>query len=187
MRAWESMKKKLRPLGIYDLSDGTNISAELKAYAEALDRHRDNLDEALRECFIGTAEDYGLSERERIFTSPRTSRTAAGRRDLLRERFVLGERDFTPEGFEKFLRSFGANTFSYSELPSAQSFTVVLGGDYPQAEEEWIKNQIRLVIPAHLDGYVYSGGQIFGVIDLRDLTFAEIDAQDYSWDQLNNL
>ncbi|MCD8025632.1 MAG: hypothetical protein LUF33_01500 [Clostridiales bacterium] len=66
MDSFTSMKSKLLPLGLYTIEDGSNLYAELKAYAAGLDSVFENLDTMLREYFIDTAQTYGITEREKL-------------------------------------------------------------------------------------------------------------------------
>lgn len=83
MSSFESMKAKLESTGIYSVTEASNISKELKAYAEGLDIVFDELEIMERECFIETAESYGLSERERFVGVDRSGEALEKRRELL--------------------------------------------------------------------------------------------------------
>ena len=83
MTAYQSMKQKLQPLGLYRLDSGDALDLELTVYGEELDRLYDALDELLREAFIETAEGYGLEDREKFLGPVRTSETTARRRERL--------------------------------------------------------------------------------------------------------
>ena len=85
MTAYQSMKAKLLPLGLYAFSEGGAVDCELKAYAAELDRLYGEIDTLYREAFIATAESYGLSERERFAGKVRDDLTVAERRALLME------------------------------------------------------------------------------------------------------
>ena len=58
--AYESIKNKLSATEIYDIKQGGLIDAEIRAYAVALQVAYDKVDVFLRECFVQTAESYGL-------------------------------------------------------------------------------------------------------------------------------
>ena len=185
MRALESMIKKLRPLEIYDTKTTGHIYAELAAYAAALDYYRDLLDEALCECFISTAKGFGLETREKVIGDVRRDCSTAQRRSMLSTRASLGETDYTLSGFDRFMKSFGVQDYTLSESPTAQSVTVTIMGDYSRNTESWIINQIELILPAHLDMYVYSGGRDWQAIDTANEQYATFDSYDYTWEQLN--
>ena len=187
MTALQSIKKKLSPLGIYNLETGTNITAELSAYAYALDNHRNNMDTALRECFISTCEDYGLEIREKILGRLRADCSISQRRDMLRLRRGFGDSDFTLRGFDKFMKSLGVESYSLLETPSTYSVAVTISNTFSPADAKWIENQIKLILPAHLSVVVYYGGALFSEIDAEDRTYNAFDAQDKTWAQIDNI
>lgn len=185
MRALESMIKKLAPLNIYSTSVTSNIYAELAAYAVAFDRYRDLLNEALRECFISTAETFGLEIRERVVGDVRDDCSIEQRRNMLSTRTSLGETDYNLKGFDRFMKSFGVQNYTLSESPGTQSITVNVMGDYSSNTEMWILNQIELILPAHLDMYVYAGGRDWATVDSGNHQYIAFDNHDYTWAQLN--
>ena len=58
----------LRPLRVYRLDEGSLSGAELYAAGEGLDAAAEALEKAAREGVLMTAEDEGLSRRERLFS-----------------------------------------------------------------------------------------------------------------------
>ena len=58
----------LRPLRVYRLDEGSLSGAELYAAGEGLDAAAEALEKAVREGMLMTAEDEGLSRRERLFS-----------------------------------------------------------------------------------------------------------------------
>ena len=69
----EFLKNLLRPLGIYDLTDGSVNGSALDALGSGLDGVSGALDDAEREALLATAEDEGLERREALFAR-RTAR-----------------------------------------------------------------------------------------------------------------
>lgn len=185
MTAFESMRKKLLPLNVYDLSDDSNISRELQSLAFALDIFREHLDEVLRECFISSSESFGLQLREEEFASDGQGRTAASRRSMLILRKCLGENDFTPYAFENFLNSLGVTDYSFVETPSSYTFSVNINDSFSRSEQISISAQIRMFLPAHLSVNINFGGSAFSQIDAQDLTFAQFDVLDKDWSELD--
>ena len=185
MKALESMIKKLSPLKIYDTSTTSNVYAELAAYAAALDCYRDKLDEALRECFISTAEGFGLETRERVIGDVRNDCSTEQRRTMLSTRASLGETDYTIKGFDRFMKSFGVQDYTLSESAGTQSVTVIITGDYKSNTESWIINQTRMILPVHLNMYVYAGGRDWKAIDSANYQYMTFDNHNQTWQQLN--
>ena len=186
MTALESLTKKLAPLNIYDISEGTNIFAELSAYAYAIDKHRENTEVVLIECFISTAESYGIETREKVFGHLREDYTLEQRREMLKLRRGLGDSDFTLSAFEKIMTSLGAGSYNLHEMYSTYEAVVTMFTTFSNADAEWIENQIKLFLPAHLITHIYYGGPTFSEIDSEDLTFSEFDANNKKWIEIEN-
>ncbi len=187
MNALESMVTKLLPTDIYNLEPGTNVHNELSAYAAALDAHRENLDAVLRECFLSTAETYGIELREKVFGSPRTDYSITDRRNMLMLRNSIGESDFTLDGFDKIMQSLGVTDYTVTEMPTLQTVSVSIGGSYNSRDKAWIINEVTKFVPAHIRCNVYFGGKTWSELDALVGTYAEFDSNNYTWAQLNNL
>ena len=187
MQAFESMCIKMQPLKSYNLEEGTNVYNEICAYGVALDKFRELLDEFLRECFICTSKSYGLENREVLVGKIRNDLSLEARRSMLITRNLLGENDFTNEGFGKFMHSFGVTDYQIDEFSNQQKITVQVAGDHSEAEQLWIENQIKMMLPAHLDGTVTFQNMSWSEIDEENITFADMDSKNYSWKYINNL
>ena len=146
-----SMKQKLRPLGFYNLNDGTLIDAELSAYAVVLDEISAILEEIERECFISTAESYGLGMRERTFGPEQTSKSAEERRNVLLYRSSITANDFTKSSLEKALISAGL-VGTIVEQPTDNKIQINCTG---LANENINKTEAQKIVeeflPAHLE------------------------------------
>lgn len=185
MAQFDSMADKLSPLGVYDISEGTNIYNELKAYGEALDVHREHIDEVLRECFISSAQTYGIELREKVIGDAKSLYPLSKRREMLTLRKGFNENDFTRAGLYKFLDSFGITDYRVIEMPSQRIVSVFVGGSYPDSEVKWIENQIRLILPAHLNAVINFGGRSWHSFQLMNKTFAQLDEDNLSWAQIH--
>lgn len=187
MTALESMIKKLSPLNLYEITQDSNIYAELSAYASALDAHRDNIDVVLRECFISSSESFGIENREKVIGSLKSNYTTEQRRQMLILRKIIDNDDFTLSSFESFLQSIGVYDYIITQMPERYELNIQIGGSYSTEDEVWIINQINLAFPAHLEVSVNFGGLEWSEIDGKDLTFSAMDDYDYSWSTINNL
>ncbi|MCH5303405.1 MAG: hypothetical protein J1E41_00955 [Ruminococcus sp.] len=185
MTSLESMIKKLLPLNIYRIEDDTNIKNELSAYAYALDIHRENIDTLIKECFISSAEDYGIEIREKVIGDLKSFYDIEKRREMLTLRKGFNDNDFTADSLGEFIKSFGVTDYRLSEVPTQNIISVCVGGSYSDSEARWIENQIRLILPAHLTAFVYFGGKIWRQLNQEDKTFKEIDAQDLMWQEFH--
>lgn len=161
MTALQSMSEKLNPLGIYNITQSSNIFKELSAYAAALDVHRENLKTILRECFISSAESYGIEIREKAIGDLRTSYSLENRRNMLALRSSLNENDFTRAGLSKFLNCMGVSDYSISETPRDSYIFILIGNAFPESDKRWILNQLYLFLPSHLKAAVRINGELW--------------------------
>ena len=87
----------LRPLRVYRLDEGSLSGAELYAAGEGLDAAAEALEKAVREGVLMTAEDEGLSRRERLFSRVGARTTPALRRLAIASLLRVGGDGFTLE------------------------------------------------------------------------------------------
>ena len=66
MNSLKSMKDALRPLGLYNLGEGSFISRELSCYAQFLDEVGEAIDSLLTEGFLQTAGEEGIARMEAL-------------------------------------------------------------------------------------------------------------------------
>lgn len=182
------MKKKLLPTGIYTLDENGAAAKELEAFAEGIDSKDDELDIIIREAFVKTAEDYGLSMWEELFGSIRSDETAAVRREMIKGRLRLTDNSFTPSGAEDIVRSLGIDEFTITETPSLFAVTIDLSAkSYSKARRKWIKEQLEELLPAHLEIAVIFGTASWNTIDSLNLTANEMDGKNYNWNDIDTL
>lgn len=187
MMSFESMIKKLSPLKVYDLSEGSVIYAELAAFSAGLDILRESLDEMLKEGFIGTAESYGIENTERLVGNVRDDLDLNKRREMLVKRLSLCANDFTPAAFKQMLVLMGVEG-EVCEYPFLQRISLDLSeGEYTQAQREWIVSQAKALLPAHLEWDVVFGGFSWADADSAGNTFHELDAKGYTWETIDYL
>ena len=150
MKSLVSMKQKLEPLGLYDLSGSGEIDCELKAYAEGLDTLFDTLDELQRENFIQTAESFGLSRRESFEIRERAELPVQERRDSLMyfERTVIT--GLTDSEFAEFLERIGLTDYTLTVNHSRGSMNLRIADSKTDGEKALIEKQIRAEIPTHM-------------------------------------
>ena len=84
MNSFNSMKTKLESTGLYKVTVKSNIRAELLAYAEGLNTEFDMLETMERELFIDTAENCGITERERFVGKINADYPLEKRREMLK-------------------------------------------------------------------------------------------------------
>ena len=98
----------LRPLRVYRLDEGSLSGAELYAAGEGLDAAAEALEKAAREGVLMTAEDEGLSRRERLFSRVGARTTPALRRLAIASLLRVGGDGFSLEAVNQAIRGCGA-------------------------------------------------------------------------------
>ncbi len=182
--AFESMKESLSRLNLYDF-DNTNISNEMKAYAFVIDSLYEQLCLMLRECFIETAQTFGLSNREMIIGAKVENDNVESRRKMLMLRESINQSSFTVEKIKESLNSFGLEC-KVIEYPSLYTVVIDTIGEYPEDKRVWISSEIQKIMPAHLIVEVIFNGASWELSDSKNNTFSYIDSLGLTWEEIDN-
>ena len=150
MTAYQSMKQKLQPLGLYRLDSGDALDLELTVYGEELDRLYDALDELLREAFIETAESYGLSRREEIISREHPEQTASQRREALIYFEKTVKTTLNDDDFAEFLENIGVTDYTLDVRLRQGEFNITIADEKTDGEKALLEQRIRAEIPAHM-------------------------------------
>ncbi len=188
MKSFESMVKKLSPLGIYGLDENGLNCGELKALAAGVDAADDELDIIIREGFVATAEDEGLRAWEELYGSPRDELSAEQRRELIIKRLGVNRSSFTPTAVGEIIASLGMGECTITENPTL--FLVKLDfseHSYTAAQKRWIREQLEQLLPCHLEISVIFGNLSWDKIDGLGLSFNSMDSKNLSWDEIDSL
>ncbi len=145
------MKSKLVATGLYKLDDGSNTAQELKAFAQELDVMFDMLDEMTRECFIATAQSYGITERERFIGKERSELPTEQRREMLLIQEQMMGNSCSKSAFELMLKGTGLTDFTITESFATQAVTVTINDVLTAEIKQMIEEKIRAEFPSHLD------------------------------------
>ena len=180
---YEKMSERMRAVRLYD-EDAVNLNTELSVYAEELERLHTELESALRERFITTAVDEGLSTYESLFGPVRSGESAASRREKLLLRLSLGEADFTPAGIRRSLDSLGIR-YELSEYPSLYRLNINVTSDHSYKEKVFIRREVADMIPAHLNYQLTFNTLTWQQLDQMDCSFAENDSANLTWAQID--
>lgn len=147
MDALESMKRQLRPTGLYRLDGTTAVEFELAAYAEALDAVRGELLELQAESFVATASGYGLSLRERAFGLAAAAETQRRRAALLGIGAVRPGSD-TKAALEETLAALGLDAELLEDTAGRK--IVAKFRTMPACGEAAAQKKLEIFFPAHL-------------------------------------
>lgn len=149
--SYSSMKSKLSATGLYRIEKGSNVSNELCAYSKELDLFYSELDSVLRECFIQTAKDYGLSRREAFSGREGGTLPTEKRREILLLTQTSKGFGFTPDGFKSLLKSYSLSDFEFVENPSGYRLTVRIYDNLSEERKEAVSEIIDAQFPYHLN------------------------------------
>lgn len=147
MDAYESMRRQLRPTGLYTLDGTTAVDRELAAYAEGLNAVIAQLSELQAESFVATACGYGLSYREQAFALS-ASGTAEERRAVLLGLGAVGRGDCTKEGIEAALSALGLSVGLEEDAADSRVVAHFLAA--PACGETEAQKKLEIFLPAHL-------------------------------------
>lgn len=150
MNSFNSMKNKLESTGLYRVEDGSNIKAELTAYAAGLDELFSQLDEILDECYVPTASGYGITQRELFIGVPRDEYTLDKRREMLINREQTIGLACTVDAYKKILKSYGLSDFTLTEDFSNQEVTISINDSLTDEIKTWINKRAQEDFPTHL-------------------------------------
>ena len=185
MTSFESMKKKLSPLNIYDLSDTSIVTAELRAFSAGLDILRNFLDTLQREAFLSTAEDYGLQNHERISGSVRDDLSFDKRRNMIKSRLNIGSGDFNLKGLYKLISLLGVEGDIIESPEIGRVAIVITDKTYNLTERRWLLSQAEQILPAHLIYDLAFSGLDWNEVDSNNKTFETMDTKYKTWQEID--
>lgn len=150
MNSYTAMKNKLLPMQLYSLKKDSTVCRELRAYATGINILFDTLDEMTKECFIDTAQTYGITQREKLFGSERNEYDTDKRRTMLKDREQTIGLACTPAAFKKIIQSYGLSNFEITEKFSAQEVVITVHDSITDEMKNSIRQSAALDFPSHL-------------------------------------
>ena len=151
MTPHDRINDMLLHFGVYDVEGNVFVRAETEACTEGISLAAESIYELMSECFVVTARDFGLEEKESLFGSPDCYSTLDQRRERLINSLSVDETAFTPEGINRFLGSF-CDDFTVTEDPSHNIINVTLGSNSRiQHDTQRYIDAVKDFFPAHLD------------------------------------
>lgn len=171
----------LRPLGVYDLREGTINRGELAAYGVQLDSREAELDGTAREMNLTTAQDFGLETIEALLPYRPVCETAAQRRAALAALLRIGGDSFTPEAINDTLRGCGLNV--RAEEGGRPGYVKVYFPDVagiPEGFDE-LRRIIEEILPSHVDVTYVFWYNTWNMVARRHPTFGDAWAAGLSW------
>lgn len=147
----------LRPLRVYRLDEGSLSGAELYAAGEGLDAAAEALEKAAREGVLMTAEDEGLSRRERLFSRVGARTTPALRRLAIASLLRVGGDGFTLEAVNQTISGCGVRAVAAETDEQGVVRSRVPIKQYLQKLPKWGRFGVTsvtpfLLLPVHPEG-----------------------------------
>ena len=187
MSSLNSIKQKLRPLGLYNLDYSSLIHAELTAYSVVLDEIKRQLEKIEKERFIATAENFGLSTRERTFGAEQTEKSIENRRNILLYRSAICPTDFNKSRLKELMKIAGI-TCNIVEYPEQNALYIACFElNDPSADKNALQRMVEEFLPAHLEYTFEFTTMQWDVIDSKNNTFDFMDSKKLTWDEIDNL
>ena len=141
----------LRPLGVYDLREGTVNRGELEAYGVRLDHMAGELEDTAREMNLTTAEGFGLERVEELLPYRPVCHTVRERRAALAALLRIGGDSFTPAAINDTLRGCGLN--ARAEEGGQPGYVKVYFPEVAGIPEgfDGLRAIIEEILPSHVD------------------------------------
>ena len=141
----------LRPLGGYDLREGTVNRGELEAYGVRLDHMAGELEDTAREMNLTTAEGFGLERVEELLPYRPVCATPGQRRAALAALLRIGGDSFTPAAINDTLRGCGLN--ARAEEGGQPGYVKVYFPEVAGIPEgfDGLRAIIEEILPSHVD------------------------------------
>ena len=167
----DHLRTLLRPLGVYDLNEGSLSGSELDALGYGLDTLSERMDYVERESALATAVGEGLDRREALFARTPVHYSTELRRQAIAALLRIGGDCFSLSDINNTISGCGINALALEK--EQFGYIRVIFPDVAGIPEgfEQIREIILDIIPCHLDVEFY----------FRYLTWAECEAYPYSW------
>lgn len=194
MSSINSIKNSLKPLGIYKLNTQGLLNAELSAYACELDTLNAEIEKLEKECFVSTAEDYGITLREQLYDFSKPLWDVSKKRQRILGLALVTPNSFTKADLESILQIYGIEAIISEDLETGNIYINCISKNdlfenvfsSASKNESSTINQIEKFMPAHLTFEVDFATISWNVIEQLDNTFEQMDAKGYKWDKIDS-
>ena len=186
MRAAESMKELLRPLGVYRLEDSF-LEMELETVGAALDGARERLETIQREACLLTARNEGIEAVAGLLRRRPVTETPAETVAALTALLRIGAGSFTPEAINDTAAGCGL-TAEVTERQEPGTVQVRLHNTrgIPDGIEE-IRAILEEILPAHVEITYKFLYQVWAQLNNRELTWNDLHQAGVTWDELEKM
>ncbi len=187
MNLRELFYSRMRSLGIYDLSKGTQslVCCEIESYLRVLEPLFDEIEWLRKNAVVSSCSPERLAQYERMLAIPvKQQIPEEKRREIVQSKMAIGPSDFHREGIEQSLSALGIRA-KVEEMPEKGTIlvTALEIADSSMTLDQ-AKEAFQALMPAHLLAEFVTGGISFLEFDQLDKSFAQLDQMDKSWSQL---
>lgn len=131
--------------------DNVNLQGEMYAFSKGLEIVGNRLETMEKECFVSTAEDYGLTVKERYFDSITRADNIRDRREMLLSILSVNETDFNLSGMKKFMGQFPVNS-KITEFATTNRILITFDkNDWIVNNFDFVKSCVEDFFPSHLE------------------------------------
>lgn len=131
--------------------DNVNLQGEIYAFSKGLEIVGNRLETMEKECFVSTAEDYGLTVKERYFDSITRADNIKNRREMLLSILSVNETDFNLSGMKKFMGQFPVNS-KITEFVASNRIVITFDrNDWIVNNFDFVKSCVEDFFPSHLE------------------------------------
>lgn len=131
--------------------DNVNLQGEIYAFSKGLEIVGNRLETMEKECFVSTAEDYGLTVKERYFDSITRADNIKDRREMLLSILSVNETDFNLSGMKKFMGQFPVNS-KITEFVASNRIVITFDrNDWIVNNFDFVKSCVEDFFPSHLE------------------------------------
>lgn len=131
--------------------DNVNLQGEMYAFSKGLEIVGNRLETMEKECFVSTAEDYGLTVKERYFDSITRADNIRDRREMLLSILSVNETDFNLSGMKKFMGQFPVNS-EITEFATTKRILITFDkNDWIVNNFDFVKSCVEDFFPSHLE------------------------------------
>lgn len=131
--------------------DNVNLQGEMYAFSKGLEIVGNRLETMEKECFVSTAEDYGLTVKERYFDSITRADNIKDRREMLLSILSVNETDFNLSGMKKFMGQFPVNS-EITEFAASNRIVITFDrNDWIVNNFDFVKSCVEDFFPSHLE------------------------------------
>lgn len=191
MSCYDNMLFLLEPLGLYRLTGDTLVDKELLAYEAGFSLLEAQMDTLLREAFVPTAEEEGLSLRESLYgVNLKGISGIEDRREMLTFRLSAMPSAFNKAGIVQALASVGIVGTLDEAFDADGDCTMDLQVDNylgPYTPANQLLKLIMTILPAHLAVNCVFAISNWAFYNHYDYTFTQWNNADYTCKQLEEL